>query len=124
MKQIFLSLALFALCCSCSGGFKSAPSAPNTQTSTAPAALSVATAALPEAVKNLEYSADLAAQGGTPPYTWSVAAGQLPAGITLSSAGVLSGIPSTTGDFNITVQVTDSAASPAVARARTRVQKH
>lgn len=45
--------------------------------------------------------------GGTPPYTWSVVSG-LPPGLNLSSAGVLSGTPSSGGTFNLTVKVTDA----------------
>ncbi|MEA2166132.1 MAG: hypothetical protein QOK37_4259 [Thermoanaerobaculia bacterium] len=40
--------------------------------------------------------------------TFSLASGTLPSGLTLSSSGVLSGTPSQTGSFPITVKVTDS----------------
>ena len=36
--------------------------------------------------------------------------GALPPGLTLSSSGVISGIPSSTGVFSFTVRVTDAAA--------------
>jgi hypothetical protein len=39
--------------------------------------------------------------------TFSINSGSLPAGLTLSSAGVLSGTPTQTGSFPITVKVTD-----------------
>ena len=39
----------------------------------------------------------LAASGGVSPYTWSLASGALPAGVSLTSAGVLSGAPTTAG---------------------------
>ena len=54
------------------------------------------------------YSATLAASGGNPPYTWSVSSGALPAGLHLSTAGVISGTPTakTTSDF--TVKVVDT----------------
>ena len=38
---------------------------------------------------------------------WSVKSGQLPAGITLSSSGLISGTPTTVGDSTFVVQVTD-----------------
>ena len=44
---------------------------------------------------------------GSPPYTWSVISGTLPAGLTLSPGGVLSGTPTAAGAFQFTVQVTD-----------------
>uniref|UniRef100_Q01RC5 Ig family protein n=1 Tax=Solibacter usitatus (strain Ellin6076) TaxID=234267 RepID=Q01RC5_SOLUE len=58
------------------------------------------------------YSQTFAAGGGTPPYTWA-ATGALPAGLTLSPAGVLSGTPTQVGTFPITIQVTDSEARKA-----------
>lgn len=50
-----------------------------------------------------------AAGGGT--QTWSVQSGSLPAGITLSSSGLLSGAPTTAGDFTFTVKVSDGSRS-------------
>jgi hypothetical protein len=50
----------------------------------------------------------LAATGGTTPYTWSLSSGTLPAGLTLSAAGVISGTPTTPGTYTITVKVTDA----------------
>jgi hypothetical protein len=51
----------------------------------------------------------LNATGGTPSYTWSLVAGSLPAGLTLSSSGILRGTTNATGTFNFTIGVTDSA---------------
>ncbi len=56
------------------------------------------------------------AWAGTPPYSWSVT-GFLPAGLTLSESGLLSGTPAEDGYFDFTAEVSDSA-SP-VQRART-----
>ena len=53
------------------------------------------------------------ATGGTPPLTWSISAGSLPPGLTLSTAGVLSGTPTTTGTYPYTVEVTDTAGAMA-----------
>ena len=61
------------------------------------------------------YSITLAASGGTTPYTWSVSAGALPGGLTLSSAGQISGTPTSAGTFSFTVKVTDAAAQTATA---------
>ena len=55
------------------------------------------------------YSQTLTASGGTSPYHWVLASGQLPPGIALSDAGLVSGIPSAAGTFTATIQVTDSA---------------
>jgi len=58
------------------------------------------------------YTATLAAAGGTPPYTWSIASGALPAGLTLTAAtGVISGTPTATGTASFTVKVTAGSQS-------------
>jgi uncharacterized protein (TIGR03437 family) len=59
------------------------------------------------------YSFTFAAAGGTPPYSWSLLTGQLPSGLTLSGAGVLSGTPAAAGQFQFAVRVTDSAGANA-----------
>jgi hypothetical protein len=64
-------------------------------------------ATLTTAVINVPYSATLKAAGGVPPYTWSVASGTLPAGLSLSSGGVLSGTPTAVGSTTVKFQVTD-----------------
>jgi hypothetical protein len=61
-------------------------------------AVTVTTASLPNGTAGVGYSATLAASGGTPPYTWSVTSGALPAVLALSG-GVISGIPSPTFAF-------------------------
>jgi Putative Ig domain len=71
--------------------------------------LSVATSSLSAATVNVAYSTTLAAVNGTGPYKWSLAVGTLPAGMTLSSAGVISGTTTSTGSFPFTVAVQDSA---------------
>src|ERR1700732_4519902 len=53
-------------------------------------------------------STALSATGGTAPYTWAVTMGTLPAGLTLSSSGMISGAPTTAGTFPFTVTVTDA----------------
>ena len=70
--------------------------------------LVIGSAALPTAVINVAYSATLTATGGQQPFTWSIASGTLPAGLNISSAGVISGTPTTLGTSHFKVQVTDS----------------
>jgi len=69
--------------------------------------LSITTAVLPSGTVGTAYSSTLAATGGTPPYSWSVFSGSLPAGLTLGG-GAISGTPQHSGVFPFTVQVTDS----------------
>jgi hypothetical protein len=65
-------------------------------------------------VVNVSYSATLQASGGATPYTWSISAGTLPAGLTLTgSTGVIAGTPTTQGTSNFTVKVKDKNAATA-----------
>jgi len=83
-------------------------SAPFTLTVLAPnGGLTITTPSpLPMAGVGNYYQSTLGATGGAPPYRWSGSGIQ--DGLTLSSAGLLSGTPSTAGDDTITAQVTDS----------------
>jgi hypothetical protein len=74
--------------------------------------LQITTTALPAGETGSAYTTPLAATGGTSPYVWSVSTGTLPNGLTLSTAGQISGTPTKNGSFPFTVQVKDSS-SPA-----------
>ena len=64
---------------------------------------------LPQASVSAAYSATLTASGGKTPYTWSLAQGSLPSGLSLNGAtGVISGTPTASGMSSFTVQVRDS----------------
>jgi len=73
-----------------------------------PAKLAILTTSLPAAQTGAPYSTVLASSGGTPPYTWSVASGSLPQGLTLASTGSISGTAIQIGTFPFTVKVSDS----------------
>lgn len=79
--------------------------------------LTIATASLPAATTWTSYSSTLTASGGTTPYRWTIASGQLPAGITLQSSGSVSGTATQTGQFNFTVQAADSSSPQLTATA-------
>ena len=81
-------------------------------TLTAYAPPAVTTSALPDATVGTAYSGQLTESGGEPPYTWTQVAGQLPPGLTLSSAGVVSGTPTQAGTFTFDPKVTDSESPP------------
>lgn len=74
--------------------------------------LAITTDALPAAEEGTEYQAQLEAVGGTPPYAWMLAAGELPAGLSLLAGGVLSGTPGAVGDFPLTFRVFDNTLPP------------
>jgi uncharacterized protein (TIGR03382 family) len=72
-------------------------------------AVTVSTGALPTATQYAPYGLRLIATGGTGVYTWELANGSLPPGLTLSSAGDLVGTPSTAGSFSFDAKVTSGA---------------
>lgn len=68
----------------------------------------MAPATLPEPVAGEPYSQLITATGGVAPYGFAVTAGALPTGLSLSTAGLLSGTATQVGAFNITVAATDA----------------
>ena len=62
---------------------------------------------LPAATVGQAYSQTLTAMGGSAPYTWGVISGTMPAGLTLSSAGVLSGTPTAKIQATLGIRVAD-----------------
>jgi hypothetical protein len=75
--------------------------------STTPA-LAIATSDLTEATVNVPYSRNLVAIGGKPDYSWLIESGSLPAGLTISQSGNISGTPTTASGNTFTVRVTDA----------------
>lgn len=75
--------------------------------------LGISTTTLPGATSGVAYSQSLAATGGTAPYTWTIASGTPPPGLSLSATGILSGTPTTAGDYIFTVQAADAASRTA-----------
>jgi hypothetical protein len=71
--------------------------------------LSIITSELPAATQGADYSANLAASGGTGGYHWRLTGGQIPVGIQLGMSGLLYGKTSAAGSFLFTTQVVDSS---------------
>lgn len=81
-----------------------------------PSTLAVATTSLPSGTVNSTYpSTQLAATGGTGPYTWVQTSGAtFPPGLTVVSGGTISGIPTTAGTYSgLVFRVTDSLGATA-----------
>jgi hypothetical protein len=72
--------------------------------------LLITTQSLPGGTVQTTYTASLATSGGVPPLgQWSVSAGTLPPGLTLSGAGQITGTPTTAGTFTFTVRINDAS---------------
>jgi endoglucanase len=83
------------------GTFKSTTAAKSTATN-------ITTTSLTSGIVGTVYTAQVSVSGGTAPYSWSVSSGSLPAGLSLSTAGIISGTPTTAGTASFSVKVTDS----------------
>lgn len=68
--------------------------------------VAVSATALPMATQYSPYGVRLLATGGNGVYTWELASGTLPPGMTLSAAGDFVGSPSSSGSFSFDVKVT------------------
>src|SRR6195256_2185513 len=81
-----------------------------TVTITVTAVPAITTTTLPAGVEGTAYSQVIAKTGGAGTVTFSISAGALPTGLTLSPAGTISGTPTgPNGTVNFTVKVTDSS---------------
>jgi hypothetical protein len=70
--------------------------------------VNIMSASIPLAVAGTSFSQQLTATGGAPPYTWAIATGALPGGLSLNTAtGLISGTPAAAGTFNFSVTATD-----------------
>jgi hypothetical protein len=73
----------------------------------------ITTTTLPNGIVGGAYNQTVAASGGVGTLTFTVSVGSLPAGLSISSAGAITGTPTTVGKSTFTVKVTDgSTVSP------------
>ena len=70
--------------------------------------INLSPSSLPSGTQGTAYNQTITASGGTAPYSFAITSGALPTGLTLSSAGVLSGTPGSSGTSNFSVTATDS----------------
>lgn len=88
-----------------------------TRTEVMPQTLGLANALLPDATVGLPYAVQLQGQGGAATYAFSLAdPNSLPPGLSLTTAGVLSGSPTAVGAFTVFIEVTSGGRSVTVAR--------
>src|SRR5207248_3329074 len=89
-----------------------------TQVSESVSPLAITTTSLPDGTYGSSYTgAQLAATGGTSPYTFAKDSGSLPPGLQINSDGTITGTPTSAGTFNFTAKATDSF-TPTAAVAR------
>ena len=75
-------------------------------------ALDITTHSLNAMTIGSAFNQTLSIVGGVNPYTWAISAGSLPTGLSLNSAtGVISGTPTVSGLYNVTITATDTLGS-------------
>jgi hypothetical protein len=72
--------------------------------------INISNVSLPDGEFGADYTAQFTVQGGTPPYTWSIAPNSpaLPPGLILSPAGAITGVPEEAGIYDFVVRLTDA----------------
>jgi large repetitive protein len=93
-----------------------------TITGSGPAGLTIVTTSLPDGIVGQPYSQALEAVGGAPGYTWSKSGGQIPAGLSLSGSGMVSGMPSAPGAYVIGVEASDTSSAEVVGTVTINIQ--
>jgi hypothetical protein len=113
-SQVMIRLTIFAVCATlaaCGGGGSDSPppaAAPAPAPVSVNAVPDITTTTVPRATVGVAYASQLAATPGDGASHWSIASGNLPAGLALSATGMLSGTPSASGSVSVTVRVADS----------------
>lgn len=76
-------------------------------------AIAISPVTLPPGNLGAPYSQTIIATGGTAPYAYTITSGALPGGLSLNPAtGLISGTPTTLGQYNFTVTATDANGCP------------
>jgi hypothetical protein len=88
---------------------KSLQTRPGYQTLFATELLILTECPLPTGEEGVPYSDTLESIGGAAPLTWTISSGMLPYGLSLSTAGVLTGTPTTPGLSSFTIHLADSS---------------
>lgn len=87
----------------------------------APAPLRITTESLPVGQVGVPYDAALEASGGTPPYTFRLEVGRLPAGLEVDPDGRLRGTPEGIAETDLTLAVDDADGASDARQLRLRV---
>ena len=108
-----VALGACSIIASQAGNESYAPATPITRSFTVNQGLTITTTALPDGVQGAAYNQTLAATNGSGSLTWTLLAGSLPGGTSLSNFGALSGTPAGPGSFPFTAKVADGAGNTA-----------
>jgi len=74
--------------------------------------LTIVTDSLPDGTTGQPYTTGLTREGGRAPFTWTIISGSMPDGLVFNPlTGGFEGTPSTTGQYNVTVEVKDATGS-------------
>jgi hypothetical protein len=105
MRVIFITSALLGmLFASCIAVLGQAPAGDQ------PATLAISAPSPNTVIAGSKVNLPLTATGGFSPYSWRLASGQLPPGLKLHAhSGVISGVPTTPGEYHFTATVADSS---------------
>jgi hypothetical protein len=104
---LFVILFWVLLINACSGVSVPTNGSPGSATTSTPTLAISST--LPSATLGSIYKATLSVNGGTAPYAFSMASGQLPTGVLLGgTSGSISGTPTAAGSFSFAISVSDS----------------
>ncbi len=79
----------------------------------------ITTTALADALRGSAYSQQLTSSGGSGTGSWTVTAGSLPTGLSLSAAGAITGTATVNGDYTFTVRIGDSVTGASATRVLT-----
>ena len=121
VRNASLLLSAIAICAMLAGCGSSGSTSANQFQSSQKPALAITTTSLPDGMASQPYTAHLQASGGSGSFTWKIASGFLPAGLSLSSAGDVTGTPTTIATSRFSVEVDDTAGATSSANLGIRV---
>src|SRR5438105_7162104 len=121
LRNASVLLSASAICAMLAGCGSSGSTSANQFQSPQKPALAITTTSLPDGMASQPYTAHLQASGGSGSFTWKIGSGSLPAGLSLSSAGDLTGTPTTVATSSFSLEVDDTAGASSSANLGIRV---
>jgi len=119
INHVYITPGTFAITATagCNPGADNAPRQPNPVTTTLTVSCTplniTSPSTLISGIAGQAYTYQILTSGGQPPTTYSLVSGSLPPGLNLSSAGLISGTPTTGGNYSFTIRASDSCSTGA-----------